>query len=1656
MKIRIALLYAVLGLSLSGVVGAAGYAFPQERAGVPLPQEEPKLFQHAQDRMNHGDWLQADRAFKAYLEKFPDAPRAQQAHLNLANLHTWYSHRYAEARDWLGKAVAKWPRSPDLWSWRFMIAQTWAQQGLREKAVEEYRKIAKEAPDAQVRANAVQASWSVQGKHLQLHVNQTFTAGQEPVVHVNLAQIDKVKYRATHLRWEALLDGLGGPDRGNLRESLAKVGPDGRKVLKEWTVDYAYEKNRGWKNETIKVPSTEPGVYLVEGEHDGITMTVTLFVSRNGLITKAAAGKLLAFVQDRATSKPVAGALVRVLQGDKSLQGTTDAQGVFVTDGFQGGTVVAVKDGDVATTDSHWGGHAGEQPLIYVTTDRPIYRPNQSVFFRVVHRVEHGETLSIREGEKRVIEIRDAKGNKIYEKTHAFNAFGSTEGEIVLGDEPPLGEYKIFLRGEKDDPDTYRHSWQWFGHWDRGPRAYGRFRVDEYRKPEYRVDVEFKKSPVLQGETVEAAVVAKYYFGSPVVDADVRYTVYRRHHYSFWRHWAYYYDWYTEDEDDDDGIHGGKHGRRFRGGWGGPGEQVLQGTGRTGKDGRVEVRFDASKIDYDAVYTVVAQVTDLSRRTVDGSATLKATRAEFGLAMTLDKYVYKPGQKINAKVRATTPDEQVVPNTPVVVKAYDRRWREGRHQDEFLFQGESATDARGVAEFDLAPGREGGYLWIVAEAQDRRGNKVTAEHYAWLCGDGWAGDTVNLNGVDLVLDKKTYDLGDTARALVTSQHRNVALLFTVEGKEIFHHEVVALKGHTKLVEFKIDRAAYAPNVFLGVTAIKENAVVQARQMIVVNPSQRFIQVEATPDKSQYRPRNKAVYTVSTTGADGRPVAAEVSLGIVDESIYALQDEYAWDIRKHFIHRRHNHVGTSTSLQYWDYGRAAEADAAKPGAPAPAAAAPAKEMAAQRGGARDEKKSQDREGGGAAYAATEVRSKFADTMLWKTVRTGADGKATVEVEIPDNLTTWRATARAATADSRFGQSGGGVVVRKEMIVRLEAPRFFTQNDEVVFSAIAHNYMAAAKDVKIEMSALGLDVTGAPERIVRVEPQGQARIDWTAKVRTAGAAVLTVKALAEGDSDAMQLTVPVLPHGALRWESKGGLVEGKVVEKVTIPAGAAKEAAELVVVLSPTHAAMVLDALEYLAGYPYGCVEQTMSRFLPTVVVSQALQKLGIEKKELQAELPSMIATGLQRLYNFQQQDGGWGWWQNDRSNPWTTAYVVMGLAMAKNADHYVEPHVLARGMQALQQHLAAAKEADLQAYCLYALSVAGLRQDVVRDQLTDKLSELRPYSKALLALVMAKDGRNAKEVLGTLAKQAMIVGGAAHFEGQAERGGWMDHTMEVTAACLRAFLAVEPKHELVPRMVHWLATVRQGNYWGSTKQTAQVVFALVEYLAFSGDLNPDMTLSLTVNGERILSERVTKANWHAFDGMRTFKGAQLRAGENEIVIERTGNGTPIWSIYAKSYAEGEDLPASQGGIRVERTYGRVLNENGKRIVQALESGATVTSGDEIEVTITVSADRDHEWLMLDCPMPSGFEAVREYWGRPGWAPWNYWYSRKEFRDEKVSIAMTTLGRGTHRAQYLMRAEAPGDVHILPAGVFNMYHPQIGGNSSEFRLKVVDRK
>jgi uncharacterized protein YfaS (alpha-2-macroglobulin family) len=532
------------------------------------------------------------------------------------------------------------------------------------------------------------------------------------------------------------------------------------------------------------------------------------------------------------------------------------------------------------------------------------------------------------------------------------------------------------------------------------------------------------------------------------------------------------------------------------------------------------------------------------------------------------------------------------------------------------------------------------------------------------------------------------------------------------------------------------------------------------------------------------------------------------------------------------------------------------------------------------------------------------------------------------------------------------------------------------------------------------------------------------------------------------------VSILPYGSMEWTSRSGLVEAETVETLQLDADAMPEASQMTVVVTPTHAGTVLDALDYLAGYPYGCVEQTMSRFLPSTVTRQVLRRLKIEKPWLEDELPKMITAGLDRLAGFQHPDGGWGWWKNDHSNPFTTAYVVYGLAMAREADVAVDGRVLSRGIEALRRMMPLFKEPEERIYALYALSAAGVKVPDVRNALADGLPKLPPAAQAMLALVLHRDGekKEARRVLDVLAQGASASGATAFWNG-AKGYRWTGSRVEATALALEALLAIDPEHALVPRVVTWLALNRDGGYWVPTRQTALVVMAMARYLEKSGSGAPDMKLSLEVNGKTIWTRAVTPDNWAIFEGTTVLPATSLVQGDNKVVLRREGKGSPVYSCFLKQVRRRASFAPSQGGLQVSRKYSLVANGN----LVPLESARAIQSGDEIEVTLTVRSDRRYDYLMLEDPMPSGFEAVRGYgaatpWKRGRWI-WSYWWAHREFRDEKVAIAVTHLPPGERKVSYRMRAETPGLLRVLPTTIWNMYRPGEGANGASALFEVV---
>src|SRR6266567_7756288 len=302
---------------------------------------------------------------------------------------------------------------------------------------------------------------------------------------------------------------------------------------------------------------------------------------------------------------------------------------------------------------------------------------------------------------------------------------------------------------------------------------------------------------------------------------------------------------------------------------------------------------------------------------------------------------------------------------------------------------------------------------------------------------------------------------------------------------------------------------------------------------------------------------------------------------------------------------------------------------------------------------------------------------------------------------------------------------------------------------------------------------------------------------------------------------------------------------------------------------------------------------MSSFLPNVIVSQALKELQIKSKIDPAALQKKVKAGLDRLYDFQHDDGGWGWWKTDESHPFMTAYVAAGLTQARDAGYEVNPEAIVKASKWLSTNLESGKNIapDSRAYGVYSLVQSGSKQKPLLDAAWELRSKMSAYGIALLGLALdaASDPR-AAEAVATLEAQAVSDDREASWP--VKRDAMLDFsgdaTPEATAYSLKLLTKLRPASPLLPKAALWLVNHRdQGYYWSSTKQTAMVIYGLTGYLKASGELHPNFSVALSVNGKPVSSTRFTDA-----DGLSPsapvihLKAADLAAGANHIRVSKT--------------------------------------------------------------------------------------------------------------------------------------------------------------------------
>ncbi len=1399
-----------------------------------------------------------------------------------------------------------------------------------------------------------------------------------------------------------------------------------------------------------------------------------LFVSNTVLTVKAGPDELLVWATDVNSGLPVADAPITIYDaklGDVA-SGVTDADGVLQVavpraEDYQARMAV-LNDGErFGVGMSIWGngieGYSFGVPVDsqpppyngYVYTDRPIYRPGQPVYYRGIIRAVDDASYTLPSDE--VIEIgiyEQNTGELLWSSKVPLSEFGTFSGEYQIADDAPLGYYRLNVRLPHDQ-ELVQYT----------PAGVS-FAVAEYRAPEYQVTVTPDQAEVAQGDSVTATVEARYFFGGAVSGGTVEYSVMATP-------WSFDYDgpgYYSFADYDLDA---------------GPGESfyygammLTSGTLTLDDAGRAVIEFPATLEDVtqSALLTLEATVTDESAQVVAGRAEVIAHKGLLYAGVRPTEYVATAGEETSVDLIAVDWDSQPIADQPLTIEVVERRWSSVQEQDDSgrtvwtweveeipVTSGEAVSGADGTAQFSFTP-PSGGVYKVRVSTTDSAGHTIIAADQIWVSGTNYvAWRQQNSNRIDLVADKRDYQIGDVAEILITSPFQGASeALITVERGGVLHHERVTMDGNSYVYELPITED-FAPTVYVSAMIIhgvdETNPVAAFRVGLVqlnVETTRKVITLDVTTDVEQAGPGDTINYTIRATDYAGQPVRAEIGVSLTDLAVLTLADPNSVDLLSFYYGTIPLSVMTSSPLTInVDQVTQTVIDTIKGGG-----------------------------GGFGEGGIFDIREEFVDTPYWNaTLVTDAQGEITFAVTLPDNLTTWRLDARAVTSgedgQTLVGQATHDLLSTKPVLVRPVTPRFFVVGDEVVLGAIVNNNTVEDLTVEVALEFAGVTMAEGANSVqtVSIPAGGRVRIDWPVQVEDVAGVDLTFFASANNGqyTDASKpplgqgddRLIPVHRFSAPETVATAGVLDaaGSITEAVTLPPNIdLVSGGSLDVRLDPSLAATSLDALEVLKNFPHQCVEQTISRFLPNIMTYRALDALGLANPEMEAGLEFAVNQALQKLVAERKVDGGWGWFINDPSNPLVTAYALIGLTEAEAQGFAVEPTLISGAQRFVRANLTrvgvATDETRLnrQAFLLYALAVSG-EPDVAR---TSSLYELRGrlslYAQALLAMTIHQidpdDGR-AQTMLSDLANQAALSATGAHFdEDFNDSWNWNTNTRS-TALVLSAFLEIDPENGLLPNVVRWLVSARSGDAWETTQETAWSVMALTDWMVTTGELDADYAFSASVNNEMLATAQAASDSLTESTELRVAVADLLLGEANRVVIERgEGVGNLYYTARLNVHLPVDEIEPVNQGLILERRYTLLGDEDGAAITSA-------RVGDTVQVRLTIIAPNDMNYVVIEDPIPAGTDAIdpnlntsQQIGTQPelnradplsqGWGWW--WFSRTEFRDEKVVLYASYLPAGTYEFVYTLQAGLEGVYNVIPPTGQEFYFPEVYGRGA----------
>jgi hypothetical protein len=1514
-------------------------------------------------------------------------------------------------------------------------------------------------------------------------------------------------------------------------DTMVKV-PGGKNELVETHVDLAPALHDGYGH---VVAIVEPSPW--KEDYDPPRMIAWVQATKLAVDAHVDHDSLVAFATELGTGKPAAGVNLEIRP--YGIKAVTDDKGMAtlpLADATQAGPhyLFASKDKDSAFVAESWSEYGDwvkhvrpPQLAWYVVDDRKLYKPGEEVSLKGwLRTIDYGKNGDVGPSSVKSVsyKVMDSVGNQIAQGTANVDAIGGFDTKFTLPKTPNLGYASIHF--EAAGGGTYQHSIQ----------------IEEFRRPEFEVSAHASDGPFVVGGGGDVIVSAKYFAGGPLPGAQVNwyvtasqttFTPPNRDDYVFgqWRPWWGYRGWY---EDEAAGDADDEKGERSPGSWSFEGK--TDGAG----DHDLHMDFVSVKPAMPMSVTANASVIDVNRQAWSASAAMIVHPSTYYVGLKAKRPFVQKGSPFELDVIGVDLDGKAVPGAKIDVKAVRLDWeyKKGRYRRKEVDPQSCAVVAAVDAKHCELQTKQGGTYEVTATIVDPSGRPNQTKMTFWVAG----GEEPPMRDVaqerlQLIPDKKEYTPGNTAEIMVQAPWYPAEGVVTWRRGGIVHTERLSMTGPTASLTVPITDAM-VPNVEVQVDLVgmavrtndagdpdptlpKRPAYAVGSLNLAVPPRQRALAVTVTPSAAKLSPGQTTKLTVEVKDAAGRPVPnAQTAVIVVDEAVLSLTGYQFPDPMDSFYPMRGGGTRDFYERSYVKlarpqlaqltgatrgayrarhenapgdgYALAGESGAGVAMAIASAeekelkkaeepAAPPAKTEAKPAMIAVD-KNVGGKDSGGQKPQPIAIRSNFNPLAAFApAVTTGADGRAIVDVKVPDNLTRYRVVALAVAGAKQYGKGESAVTARLPLMVRPSPPRFLNFGDVFELPVVIQNQTDAQMTVKLAARTANARLTDGAGRQVTVPANDRVEVQFPASAELAGTARFQVVGAAGDATDAATFELPVwTPATTEAFATYGVIDAGATKQPVALPGKVVEQFGGLEVTTASTNLQSLTDAVLYLVHYPFECAEQRSSRILAIAALRDVLAAFKTKDMPTPAQMEHSVDVDIEHLSQMQNYDGGFAFWDRGYpSEPYLTVFVTNALQHAKAKGFTVPQNILDRArvyLRDIESHYPSYYPVDVRraisAYALYTRKQMG-DLDIAKGKklLADAGGPEKLSMEAdgwLLGLFAGNPSVAAerKQLVTYALNHVSETAGAANFVTGYGDGKYLllASDRRVDGVMLESLIQEQKDLDLIPKLVTGLLAHRTRGRWDNTQENAFVLLALDLYFQTYEKVTPDFVARVWLGNDY--------AGDHAFKG-RTTEYAQIDIpmkdvathDKQDLTIQKDGAGRLYYRIGMKYAPADLEIQPADYGFVVERRYEGA--DDPKDVTRAADGTWHIKAGARVRVKLTmVNENRRYHVALVD-PMPAGLEPMNPALATTGPIPqdpteqqargaywWWYgpWYEHQNMRDERVEAFASLLWEGVHEYRYVARATTPGSFVVPPPKAEEMYMPETFGRGGSDRVVV----